>query len=84
MKKWRIDGSGNLREIEIDKETDKMIIYTEHGRTWREAKESDHAYWHDTKEGAKDWYISKRSSEIAKYWRWIESNEASIARVKEK
>ncbi len=53
---------GEIKAIEVLRETDKMVYISEHTR---EAKRSDHQNWFDSWDDAKAFLVAKAKEEVA-------------------
>lgn len=83
MKKFRAKWGDRIEEIEIVKETDKQVIFiNSNGRENREAKNSNWATWHNSKEEAKQYLISEQENKIEEKLRQIKSCKELIEKIK--
>jgi len=81
MNKFRANWQ-KIEEFEIIKETEKQVVYICNGRELREAKISDWASWHNTKEDARNYLIAKKEFEIEKLMSQIEYKQEEIEKIK--
>ena len=84
MKKFRVNYSTRIKELEVIKETDKQIVYKreDDGREVREAKVSDCASWYETKEDAINFMVSKQQLKIDEYLKQIEYCQEKIETIR--
>lgn len=66
MKKFRSNYGTIIDELEVIKETEKQVVYRrkDDGREIREAKVSNWASWHETKEDAVNYMIEENQVKI--------------------
>ena len=82
MKKFRSVSDYRIDELEVIKETEKQVVFIENNRESREAKRSDYASWHDTKEEAREVMINRQRLKIEGYQRQIKYCEEHIEKIK--
>lgn len=84
MKKFRGNYGTRIDELEIIKETEKQIVYIrkEDGREVREAKVSDWASWHETKEDAVNYMVEKQQVKINELTRLIDGCNEKIKTIR--
>ena len=84
MKKFRANYGTRIEELEVTKETDKQIVYKrkEDGREVRESKVSDWASWHETKEDAVNFMVSKQQLKIDEHLKQIEYCQERIETIR--
>ena len=59
MKMYRVKTWQDIiEEVEIIKETKRMVVYSKYGREWKENKETNDVAWFHTEEEAIDWLLN--------------------------
>jgi hypothetical protein len=82
MKKFRANYGTKIEEFEITKETDKQVVYTnEMGCETREAKVSDCASWHNSKEDAVNFLISKEQAKIDEKLKQVQRHKDNMNKI---
>ena len=82
MKKFRANYGTRIEEFEVTKETDKQVVYINNmGREIREAKKSDWASWHNSKEDAVNFLISKEQAKIDEKLKQIQYHKDNMNKI---
>lgn len=81
MKKFRANSNG-IDEIEIIKETNKQVVFlNSYKRETREAKISDWDSWHNTKDEAINYLVTKKQNEIDQLMAQIEYRKHQLNKI---